>query len=295
MSTNGTNGTPKSYKIDTGTQWNVIPVDSLENISPKPDLQPVNVKLSAYNGTKIPVAGKCSLTLAHKNNSFKVSFIVVDSDSVPILGLKTSEHLQLIKRICRTETNSERFFSEFHDCFGEIGTLNTTHHIEVKDNVKPVVTPVHKVPHALKPKLEKELKRMIDLDIIEPIKKPTDWVNCLVIVEKPNGKLRICLDPRPLNNAIKREHLHLLTAEEIFSQMSGACFFSKLDASSGYWQIKVDEESSHLLAFGTPLGRYRFKILPYGIHSGSEVFQREITTIISDVSGSANSQDDIIV
>ena len=77
--------------------------------------------------------------------------------------------------------------------------------------------------------------------------------------------------------------------------MPGACFFSKLDASSGYWQIKVDEESSHLLAFGTPLGRYRFKRLPCGIHSVSEVFQREITSIISDVPGSANSQDDIIV
>ena len=231
------NGTPISYKIDTGAQCNVIPVESLENISPKPDLQPVNVKLSAYNGSKIPVVGKCSLTLDHKNNSFKVSFIVVDLDSVAILGLKTSEHLQLIKRICRIETNGETFFSEFHDCFGEIGTLNTTHHIEVKDNVKPVVTPVRKVPHALKPKLEKELKRMVDLDITEPIENSTDWVNGLVIVEKPNGKLRICLDPRPLNNAIKREHFHLPTAEEIFSQMSGACFFSKLDASSGYWQI----------------------------------------------------------
>ena len=77
--------------------------------------------------------------------------------------------------------------------------------------------------------------------------------------------------------------------------MSGACFFSNLVASSGYWQIKVDEESSHLLAFGTPLGRYHFKRLPYGIHSASEVFQREITSVILDVPGSANSQDDIIV
>ena len=66
------NGTPISYKIDTGAQCNVIPVESLENISPKLDLQPVNVTLSAYNGSKIPVVGKCSLTLDHKNNSFKV-------------------------------------------------------------------------------------------------------------------------------------------------------------------------------------------------------------------------------
>ena len=67
-----------SYKIDTGAQCNIIPVES---ISPKPDLQPVNVKLSAYNGSKIPAVGKCSLALDHENNSPKVSFIVVDSDS----------------------------------------------------------------------------------------------------------------------------------------------------------------------------------------------------------------------
>ena len=60
------NGTPISYKIDTGAQCNVIPVEILENISPKPDLQPVNVKLSTYNGSKIPVVGKCSLTLDKK-------------------------------------------------------------------------------------------------------------------------------------------------------------------------------------------------------------------------------------
>ena len=54
------NGTQVSYKIDTGAQCNVIPTESLENISPKPDIQPVNVKLSAYNGCKIPVVGKCS-------------------------------------------------------------------------------------------------------------------------------------------------------------------------------------------------------------------------------------------
>ena len=65
---------------------------------------------------------------------------------------------------------------------------------------------------------------MVDLDITEPIKKPTDWVNSLVIVEKPNGKLHIWLDPQPLNNAIKREHLHLSTAAEIFSQMCRNAF-----------------------------------------------------------------------
>ena len=77
--------------------------------------------------------------------------------------------------------------------------------------------------------------------------------------------------------------------------MPGVFYFSKLDASSGYWQIKVDEQSSNLLTFGTPSGRYRFKRLPYGIHSVSEASQREVTSIILDLPGSANSQDNFIV
>ena len=125
--------------------------------------------------------------------------------------------------------------------------------------------------------------------------KSTDWVNRLVVVEKQNRKLRVCLDPRPLNKAIKCEHFHLPTAEEIFSQMSGSSYFSKLDSSSGLWKIKVDKQSSILLTFGTPSGRYSFKRLPHGIHSASEVFQRQVTSIISDKPGSANSQDDFIV
>ena len=61
--------------------------------------------------------------------------------------------------------------SELSDCFGEIGTLRNTHHIEIKDNVTSVVTPVGKIPLALKPKLEKKLKRMVDFDINESIQK----------------------------------------------------------------------------------------------------------------------------
>ena len=101
---------------------------------------------------------------------------------------------------------------------------------------------------------------MVDLYITEPVQKPTDWVDGLAVVEKPNRKLRVCLDPGSLNKVIKLENLHFPTAEEIFSQMS---VFSKLGASSGYCQVKVDKQSSNSLAFGIPSGRYRFKRSPY--------------------------------
>ena len=76
----------------------------------------------------------------------------------------------------------------------------------------------------------------------------------------------------------------------MFTQMLGESYFSKLDSTSGYWQIKINEQSSNLLAFGTSSGRCCFKPLPYRIHSAGEVFQREVTSIILDIPGKANSK-----
>ena len=68
-------------------------------------------------------------------------------------------------------------------------------------------------------------------------------MNSTVIIEKPNSdKLRICLDPRPLNEAIKREHFKMPTIEEITTRVARGRVFSKLDANHGYWQIPLDEE-----------------------------------------------------
>ena len=169
------------------------------------------------------------------------------------------------------------------------------HHITTDQNITPVVTPTRKLPIALLDKLKLELERMQRLDIIEPVNEPTEWVNPLIIVEKPNGKPQICLDPKHLNQAIKHQHYKLPTAEELFSEIHHAKFFSKLGPGSGYWQIKVHEESSKLLTLSTPFSRLRFNRLPYRIHSASEVFQKYIKERIEGCEGARNSQDEIIM
>ena len=78
------------------------------------------------------------------------------------------------------------------------------------------------------------------------------------------------------------------TVEEIMFQMSGATIFSKLDASAGYWQVKIDETSSDLLAFNTPFGRFKFKRLPFGVHCASEVFSKRISEILDGLEGVAH-------
>ena len=194
-----------------------------------------------------------------------------------------------------TQDNSPNFLAEFNDYFGDIGSLPKTHHISVKPEVTPTILPARGVSIALRDKLKSKLDRMIKLDVIQPVSVPTEWVNSLVTVEKPNGKLRVCLDLRDLKKSIKRQPYKLPTVEESFSEMIGARYFSKLDASNGYCQIKIDSESSRLLTFAAPFGRFCFKRLPYGMLSASEIFQADISEIIEGLEGARNSQDDIII
>ena len=136
---------------------------------------------------------------------------------------------------------------------------------------------------------------MKQLDIIEEIYEPTEWVSSLVIAEKADRRNRVCLDPSDLNKVIKREHHPMPTAETVMSEMLDAKYSPKPDASNDYWQIKVDKESSKLLTFNTPLRHHRFKCLPFGIPSADEIFQKKIAEIIQGLDDCTNVQDVILV
>lgn len=111
--------------------------------------------------------------------------------------------------------------------------------------------------------------------VIRKTSKPTDWVNSLVVVEKKDGSLVLCLDPKDLNWAIRRGHFMIPTRSDVISQMSGKTVFTVLDQTSSYWQVPLSETSADLCTFNTPFGRYSFQRIPFGISSGSEVCSGE--------------------
>ena len=85
------------------------------------------------------------------------------------------------------------------------------------------------------------------------------------------------------------------TIEEVLTRLPQAKVFSKFDASSGFWQVQLDEQSSELTTFNTPFGRYKLNWLPFGISSAPEVFQKAINHVFQGLDGVEVIVDDMLV
>ena len=138
---------------------------------------------------------------------------------------------------------------------------------------------------------------MVKDDIIEKIAPDdgTEWVNSFVTVTKPDGLLRICVDPRMLNKSIIRPVHRSRTLDEILPKLSGAKYFSMLDATKGFWNVMLDLKSSRLCAFATEFGRYRYKRLPFGLSCASDIFQAKIDELTDGLDGCIGIADDLVV
>jgi len=188
----------------------------------------------------------------------------------------------------------EELLEKFPTVFTGLGRLGT-YHITLNDSHQPVINPPRQIPHSLKAKLQQALEWNVQTGVLKKVDQATDWVSNLVVVEKKDGSLRLCLDPKDLNKAIKREHYKIPTMEEIAAEFAGKTVFSTLDLKDGYWQIQLDEQSSLLCTFSTPFGRYRFTRMPFGIKSDSEVFQKRNEETFSGIPGIHIVADDIII
>ena len=112
----------------------------------------------------------------------------------------------------------QTFLSEYYDCFGQLGLLLEKYHIRVNTDISPVIHSARRINLALRDKVDTELDKMLILGITVPVNEPTEWVNQLVVTEKPNRKLRICLDSSDLNEAILRERYKCLLQNNSFQK-----------------------------------------------------------------------------
>lgn len=290
------NGSVLPLKLDTGAQANLMSMADFKQLKVKPHIHKTAEKLKGYYNTSIPVHGKSIMTVNHQGKIHKLAFHIVPGDAQALLGKAACERLGLIQLIGEVKTHSyKEIFKEYQDVFEGLGRIPGEHKIIIDKDVQPVVNACRKIPFPIHDKVKEELDRMEKLNVIVKVTEPTDWVNSLVVVPKKNGQIRLCMDPRDLNRAIKRQHYMIPTREEVMSKFAGAKYFSKLDASSGFWNIKLEDESSYLCTFNTPFGRYRYLRLPFGISSAPEVFHKAVHDMFESVEKAESSMDDIII
>ncbi|XP_068726228.1 uncharacterized protein [Montipora capricornis] len=216
---------------------------------------------------------------------------LMDTSVVFFLVWRFQDLVKRVESVAQAPRTKKEIVDKFADVFSGLDCMKGEYYIELDDSVQPVIHPPRRIPYSLLGKPKAKLQELEEKDFVQKVNRLTPWVNSLVIVEKRDGSLRLCLDPRDLNKAIRREHHRIPTAEDIASHLSGKKVFSIVDEKDGFWQVCLGKESSHLCTFNSPFGRYRF----YGIRSAPEVFQKRNEARFGDIDGVEVIFDDIIV
>ena len=177
-----------------------------------------------WNKTNLKPLGETVLRVVNSYTSVEseVKFVVVPNGFTNLLGLKTIQELGF------TTINEECFISQLKaPQLGDLGEAT----LKIDESAQPKVLPCRKIPLAIEDTVKKELGRLVENDVLVPVTEPTEWVSQMAVVHKPNGKLRICIDPQPLSAPLKREYytcrlpvlddvLPKLTNDKIFTASS---------------------------------------------------------------------------
>ncbi|GFS74138.1 reverse transcriptase domain-containing protein [Trichonephila clavipes] len=132
----------------------------------------------------------------------------------------------------------ELILKEFADVFTGTGRLKRIVNIKLKENSVPHVAAPRKVPLAMNNKVVEELSNMVEAGIISKVEEPTEWVRNMVVIDSPKI-FRICLDPRPLNEAIQRPHYPIRTADALITKLKGGKLFTILDAKRWFLAVTI--------------------------------------------------------
>lgn len=295
----GMNKVLVKLKLDTGSMVNILPINVAKNLTNK-NLSKSNKILTAYNDQNIDVAGELKLPVQVGNKTGVLNFVIVNQKgSTPILGVNACQDLELVKKVCdvKAECRSDELLSKYSEVFNTklVGLDLPEYNIKLKHDAEPEQKSARKIPFALEDKVKQELDKMEKDGVVSKVDGVSQWVNPMVIVEKPSGDIRICIDPQGLNRAIITEVFKVPTVEELTSKLSGSKVFAKLDARASFWQVKLDGESAKLTTFSTPFGNYRFNRLPFGLNVSTQAYQRIVTEIFKGIDGVVMYVDDILV
>ena len=193
---------------------------------------------------------------------------------------------------CKTMEDLKKLYP---NSFDRLGSLKGAYNIRVDPTVKPATHARRKVPIESKEAIDKELDYLIEEEIITEQVEPTPWVSSVTFPRKPNGEVRVCLDPSNLNKAIIREHHKPMMVEEIAHELAGVTVYTKVDDLKAFLQIHLTHEASLLTTFNSHRGRLRFLQMPFGAKMSQDMFQLRMDAILEQCPGVIGIHDDMVI
>lgn len=169
----------------------------------------------------------------------------------------------------------------FADRESDLGlATNVKHFINTGSNA-PINQRLRRTPEALKPMVKKQIDTMLTNKIIRDSHSP--FAAAIVMVNKKDGEMRMCIDYRQLNKITIKDRYPLPRIDDTVDALCGSMYFSTLDLLSGYWQIEIEERDKYKTAFICEFGQYEFNRMPFGLTNAPSTFQRAMNNILKPI------------
>ena len=297
------NNASLTMEVDTGATFSVISeatYNSLWERETAPSLNPTDdPHLKTYTGQAIDVIGQITVTATYSQQEKELKLYVVRGQGPSLLGRDWLHEIKLDwSTMLNISTAPYQAILDRHSIVfkEEMGCIEG---VQAKFSIKPGSTPkfyrARSVPYALKTKVEQELDRLEQQDVLERVEF-SNWAAPIVPVVKQDGSVRICGDYKlTVNQVAETDTYPLPKIEDMFASLSGGKTFTKLDLLHAYQQVSLDDESKEYTTINTHRGLYRYKRLPFGVASAPSIFQRTIESILQGIPHVTVYIDDILI
>lgn len=300
------NGVVHTMELDTGCETSVLSYDFFQNqLHSHPPLSTSTHVFRTYTKETFRAVGNLSCTMKHDGQQQSLLLPVVHGSSLfgkdllKIFKINWSAVAAQCHHVSSAPApDLTALLKDFADVFktptSQDRITGFTARVILKDNATPRFLKARPLPYALRDKVDHELQQMEDTGVITKI--PTsEWASPLVVVPKPDGRVRITGDfKNTVNSQLCVTQYPLAIPDDIYANLAGCSVFSKLDGSNAYHQLELDENSKNFLVINTHRGLYRYNVLPQGIASSPAIFQCFMDEMLQGIPHSGSFIDDVI-